>query len=100
MFTKEQKNFLNVMLPFECVKNGVNKNFSSLVQTSFEKDFENLSKDEINAIYMFVESFFEIPNLFEQNEFFVLKLIDIKRKILNVCDEIEFSILMKEYYKK
>lgn len=99
MFSKEQKNFLIVILMFESVKNGVNSHYSSLVKTSIEKDFEKLTRDEIDAIYIFVESFFEIPNLYTKNEFFKSRLIDIKRKLLHICDVTEVEILMKERRK-
>jgi hypothetical protein len=99
MFSKDQKNFLTVILMFECVKNGANRHYTNMAKTSIEKDFENLTRDEINAIYMYVESFFDIPNLYIKNEFFKSKLIEIKRKLLHICNVSEVEMLMKEKCK-
>lgn len=99
MFSEDQKNFLTVILMFECVKNGANRHYTNIAKTSIEKDFENLTRDEINTVYMYVESFFEIPNLYIKNEFFKSRLIDIKRKLLHICNVTEVEILMKERRK-
>ena len=49
LFSEDQKNFLTAILMFECVKNGANRHYTNIAKTSIEKDFENLTRDEINS---------------------------------------------------
>lgn len=44
MFDIRQKDFLTIILSFECMKNGINRMYSNHVKSSMEKNFEIKSK--------------------------------------------------------
>lgn len=99
MFDIRQKDFLTIILSFECMKNGINRTYSNYVKSSMEKNFENLTLEEIETIKSFIHDFFNIQNFEIKNEFFKNKFISINKNLFDSCEKIELEKLMETYKK-